>query len=411
MKQVFLLLGVVALMLLAPVFASNEEVVKFNAYTGSTFEKDRAIFDVFTQDPANSCFYSLDNSSFRTISEKINSTHYKADLKNLTTGSHSIVFSCEINNKNYSTSPYAFKIFPIFCGDGICSSGETSLTCSDDCGSSNHKIGDACYSDDSCQSKNCVHGFCRENKWVANDGFCDNELGENCKNSEKDCGVCPSINYQIYSITRTISPFCEEEIVCVATNLTDVEMVVDKELVKRMVGKMYCLHFDKGVHTIFLKKELYLDATGTFEVVECEKKIIFGLLCSKYAWPFAIIFALISTLLVWLLLSPRFFVPKYGDSEGARASFQHFINSALRSLSEEEIVDLSREKGWQVSDVARSVKNVIMQRDFKRSLISGFVFLTIVLAVYLLGVCEFYWISLVVAVICAGIWLKIAFVK
>jgi len=406
MRHKILLLGLAILILFTPVFAADEDSVKFNAYTGSTFEKNRAIFDVFTQESASACFYIFDNFSIKEISEKINQTRYRVDLKNLTTGKHKILFTCYFNSKNYSTNPYNFEIYPIFCGDGICSSGETPQSCPADCGSPYRKIGDVCYSDESCESKHCVHGFCRENKWAAGDGFCDKNIGENCENSPKDCGVCPKIKYRIYSSTMSVQPFCKEESVCIDVSELNVELIIDNNMSYSINKYSICFNASEGSHIFTLKKEQFLSISDVFNVIECDKKIIFGYLCSKYAWPLVALFALLSAFIVWMLLNPRFFMPKYEKGEGARANLQHFINSALRSLSEEEIVNLAREKGWQISDVASAVKNVVMQRDFKRFLFGGAVFITLILIVFLLGVCDFYWVPAAVCVVSVATLIK-----
>lgn len=409
-KYSLLFLSLAILIFSTSVFAANDNNVKFSVYTGSTLEKNHVIFDVFTSEPAEACFYSLDNSSFKIISEKINATKYKLDLKNLTTGNHNIIFSCKINNKNYSTNLFSFKIYPVFCGDGICSPGETPQTCSKDCGSPDREIGYVCYSDDSCKSKHCVHGFCREKEWAPNDTYCDKKLGENCENSPQDCGTCPSIHYQIHSSIQGTQPFCktgDKTKICVDTTENNVSIFIDGKFFGTSNNTL-CFKLTQGNYSFTLKKKEHLSATGTFAIIDCDKKIFFGLLsCKDYGWLFVIFFALISFFVVWLSLNPRYFVPKYRDSEDARDKFQHFINRALRSLSEEEIVDLSKKKGWQTQDVALAIRNVVMQRDFKRFLISSAVFLAIVLIIYLLGICEFYWISLIVFILSILAFLKI----
>lgn len=88
--------------------------------------------------------------------------------------------------------------YTIQCGDGYKDSGETSQTCCQDAGCPSNKqcVNNACKTDEGgycssayeCVGNYCVHSKCSSQPYLANDGYCDSSVGENCGNSPSDCG-------------------------------------------------------------------------------------------------------------------------------------------------------------------------------------------------------------------------------
>ena len=74
--------------------------------------------------------------------------------------------------------------FAPYCGDGLCSAGETCGTCSADCGLCMGCGDGVCGAGETCQS-------CPQDCFVCpncGNGFCDQ--GETCANCAPDCGLC-----------------------------------------------------------------------------------------------------------------------------------------------------------------------------------------------------------------------------
>lgn len=79
-----------------------------------------------------------------------------------------------VHNICRETNPY--------CGDGYCDSGESYLTCFDDCKKSN---GEDCSANKECESTHCVHNTCRPRDPYCGDDYCDD--GETYANCKIDC--------------------------------------------------------------------------------------------------------------------------------------------------------------------------------------------------------------------------------
>jgi len=76
-----------------------------------------------------------------------------------------------------------------FCGNNrIESKFENCESCSSDVGKCE---GVGCSSAIECEDNFCVHGRCSKKAYRIRDGFCDNNDGENCKNSGADCSCGP----------------------------------------------------------------------------------------------------------------------------------------------------------------------------------------------------------------------------
>lgn len=72
-----------------------------------------------------------------------------------------------------------------YCGNTVVEGEfETCNNCPVDVGKCD---GEFCDSADECEGSYCVHSVCSHSPYRLNDGFCDTEAGENCKNSAKDC--------------------------------------------------------------------------------------------------------------------------------------------------------------------------------------------------------------------------------
>lgn len=72
----------------------------------------------------------------------------------------------------------------ICCGDKRCEQTESCTTCTKDCGKCE---GQSCVNAADCNSKFCVHGFCRPLKYYCGDNFCDWNQTENYTNCPTDC--------------------------------------------------------------------------------------------------------------------------------------------------------------------------------------------------------------------------------
>jgi len=96
-----------------------------------------------------------------------------------------------------------------YCGNDICESNESPETCPADCGKPD---GLTCARDDECANGFCVHNVCASFPYIENDGFCDLEEGENCKNSVSDCACGPNERCDIQGICSTYcgNGVCEE---------------------------------------------------------------------------------------------------------------------------------------------------------------------------------------------------------
>ena len=72
-----------------------------------------------------------------------------------------------------------------FCGNNLIESDfENCSSCPSDSGKCD---GVSCFQGSECEGDFCVHEKCQREPYVEEDGFCDINLGENCKNSISDC--------------------------------------------------------------------------------------------------------------------------------------------------------------------------------------------------------------------------------
>jgi len=90
-----------------------------------------------------------------------------------------------------------------FCGNDLVESDfENCSNCPSDAGKCD---GVSCFNDDECEGGFCVHEKCQRDLYVDGDGFCDINLGENCKNSISDCSCAI---YQRCSSSGVCESYC-----------------------------------------------------------------------------------------------------------------------------------------------------------------------------------------------------------
>jgi hypothetical protein len=118
--------------------------------------------------------------------------------------------SC-INDKGDQKREIDEKKCATYCGNNFVErTYETCSNCPTDVGKCD---GEFCREDDECEGGYCVHNACSHTSFRTNDGFCDLDEGENCRNSAKDCGCGAYERCSSAGVCETFcgNGVCEEE--------------------------------------------------------------------------------------------------------------------------------------------------------------------------------------------------------
>jgi len=152
---------------------SCKQVFAWNCLTGDTLSHSKQVSSSFLYPGDGTCTPSKEKCEDYSSFQKDNACSCPSGKE------------CRPNNPNGNRNDLDEKGCQTYCGNNIVEKQyEKCNDCPNDVGKCD---GTSCIQGNECEGKYCIHNVCNALPYRVGDSYCDNNVGETCKNSGSDC--------------------------------------------------------------------------------------------------------------------------------------------------------------------------------------------------------------------------------